>query len=82
MGIPAHYLEETANEKPLMRKREMEMKQLELSEKQFSLSKDTAKKQHELAEDQFSLAKEQAKNQETAAASSEPSKSKKRKTDK
>jgi hypothetical protein len=77
MGVADHYIEEATKEKPLMRKREMEMKQLELAEKQFTLSKDTAKKQQELAEDQFSLAKEQAHNEEVA-----PTAAKKKKSDK
>lgn len=77
MGVADHYIEEATKEKPLMRKREMEMKQLELAEKQFTLSKDTAKKQQELAEDQFSLAKEQAHNEEAA-----PTAAKKKKSDK
>lgn len=74
MGIPEEYLE-TEMKKPLMRKREMEMKQVELAEKQFTLSKDTAKQQQSLAEEQFALTKEQAEQEAAAAAA--PAKKKK-----
>lgn len=76
MGIPEEYLE-TEMKKPLMRKREMEMKQVELAEKQFSLSKDTAKQQQSLAEEQFALTKEQAEQEAAAAAAPAPAKKKK-----
>lgn len=79
MGIPDEYLE-TEMKKPLMRKREMEMKQVELAEKQFTLSKDTAKQQQSLAEDQFQLTKEQVRQE--AAQADAGGASKKKKTDK
>lgn len=86
LGIPEMYLENGGEGKPLLRKRELEMKQLDLAEKQFKLSQQTAQKQQTLAEKQFSLAEEQQAHQqeqdEVAAAAETQKPPKKSKTSK